>query len=110
MDLRPPTCRRADTGGASTIYDDLSSSDASDRYNFPTRRMAHPMKVWAGGAEPKEQTMKKAQALVKKTRGASMVEYALLIVAIMLLAAGLMRALGKQVGDNASKSTSELAK
>lgn len=43
-------------------------------------------------------------------RGASMVEYALLVVAIMVLAAGLFRALGKQVRANADKSWAELAK
>ena len=54
--------------------------------------------------------MSKAEKLVKKSRGASMVEYALLIIAIMLLAALAYRKLGKQVGDNADRSSSELAK
>jgi Flp pilus assembly pilin Flp len=55
--------------------------------------------------------MSKAQKLVsKKFRGATMVEYALLIIAIMLLAAGAYRKLGAQVGTNADKSTSELGK
>lgn len=54
--------------------------------------------------------MTKAQKLVMKTRGATMVEYALLVVAIMLLAAIGYRNLGKQVKDNAAKSEAELAK
>jgi Flp pilus assembly pilin Flp len=45
---------------------------------------------------------------VKKVRGASMVEYALLLVAILLLAAGAFKALGPKVGNAATKSGSEL--
>lgn len=54
--------------------------------------------------------MSKAEKLLKKTRGASMVEYALLIIAIMLLAAFAYRKLGSQVQTNAENSSSELQK
>jgi len=52
--------------------------------------------------------MSKAQMLVKKTRGATMVEYALLIIAIMFLAAIGYRNLGKTVKQNAVDSDTEL--
>jgi Flp pilus assembly pilin Flp len=45
-----------------------------------------------------------------RPRGASMVEYALLIIAIMLLAAVAYRKLGKVVRQNADESSGELAK
>jgi Flp pilus assembly pilin Flp len=45
-----------------------------------------------------------------RARGASMVEYALLIIAIMLLAAVAYRNLGKQVRMNADESAGELSK
>ena len=54
--------------------------------------------------------MSKAQMLVKKTRGATMVEYALLIIAIMFLAAIGYRNLGKSVKQNAVDSDTELQK
>jgi Flp pilus assembly pilin Flp len=44
------------------------------------------------------------------SRGATMVEYALLIIAVMLLAAGAYRNLGKAVRLNADKSSAELSK
>lgn len=46
--------------------------------------------------------------LMKKSRGASMVEYALLLVAILLLAAGAFKALGPKVGNAATRSGSQL--
>lgn len=46
--------------------------------------------------------------IVKKVRGASMVEYALLLVAILLLAAGAFRALGPRVGTAATTAGSVL--
>jgi Flp pilus assembly pilin Flp len=46
--------------------------------------------------------------LVKKVRGASMVEYALLLVAVVLLAAGAFKVLGPKVGKAATKAGSEL--
>lgn len=46
--------------------------------------------------------------LVKKIRGASMVEYALLLVAILLLAAGAFKVLGPKVGKAATKAGAEL--
>jgi Flp pilus assembly pilin Flp len=52
--------------------------------------------------------MSKAQMLIKKTRGATMVEYALLIIAIMFLAAIGYRNLGKSVKANAETSKTEL--
>jgi Flp pilus assembly pilin Flp len=53
--------------------------------------------------------MSKAQMLVsKKNRGATMVEYALLIIAIMFLAAIGYRNLGKSVKTNAENSKTEL--
>ena len=42
--------------------------------------------------------------MIQKVRGASMVEYALLLVAILLLAAGAFKALGPKVGGAASRS------
>ena len=46
--------------------------------------------------------------LINKVRGASMVEYALLLVAILLLAAGAFKALGPKVGTAATRSGSQL--
>jgi Flp pilus assembly pilin Flp len=46
--------------------------------------------------------------MIKKVRGASMVEYALLLVAILLLAAGAFKALGPKVGTAATRSGSQL--
>ncbi|WP_146650974.1 Flp family type IVb pilin [Labilithrix luteola] len=43
-------------------------------------------------------------------RGATMVEYALLIIAIMVLAAAAYRSLGKSVRKNGDKATEELMK
>jgi|CXWL01.1.fsa_nt_gi Flp pilus assembly pilin Flp len=54
--------------------------------------------------------MSKAERMFKKARGATMVEYALLIVAVMLLAAVAYRKLGSKVSEAADKSTSELEK
>lgn len=54
--------------------------------------------------------MSKAEQLVKKNRGATMIEYALLIIAIMLLAAVAYRKLGTAVQKNAQDSTTELGK
>ena len=42
--------------------------------------------------------------MVNKVRGASMVEYALLLVAILLLAAGAFKALGPKLGTAASRT------
>ena len=54
-------------------------------------------------------SMSKAAMLVsKKTRGATMVEYALLIIAIMFLAAIGYRNLGKSVKTNAVDSQTKL--
>ena len=55
--------------------------------------------------DKKELSMNK---IMKKVRGASMVEYALLLVAILLLAAGAFKALGPKVGQAAKNSTSQL--
>jgi len=46
--------------------------------------------------------------MIKKVRGASMVEYALLLVAILLLAAGAFKALGPKVGASARNAGSQL--
>ena len=46
--------------------------------------------------------------LVNKVRGASMVEYALLLVAILLLAAGAFKALGPKVGQAATRGGAQL--
>ena len=46
--------------------------------------------------------------LIKKVRGAPMVAYALLLVAILLLAAGAFKALGPKVGTAATRSGSQL--
>lgn len=45
-----------------------------------------------------------------RRRGATMVEYALLIVAIMVLAAGAYRELGKRTRMNSDKASAELDK
>ena len=55
--------------------------------------------------EEREPPMNK---IIKKVRGASMVEYALLLVAILLLAAGAFKALGPKVGTAATRSGSQL--
>jgi len=52
--------------------------------------------------------MSKIQMLVKKTRGVSMVEYALLVTAVMLLAAFGYRNLGKSVKHSAVESKFQL--
>ena len=54
--------------------------------------------------------MSKAQQLISKTRGATMVEYALLIIAIMFFAALGYRKLGDSVKKNASDSQGEIDK
>lgn len=54
--------------------------------------------------------MSKAPMLLATTRGATMVEYALLIIAIMFLAAIGYRNLGKSVKQNAVDSQSEIDK
>lgn len=46
--------------------------------------------------------------IVRKIRGASMVEYALLLVAILLLAAGAYKILGPKVGDAATNAGGQL--
>jgi Flp pilus assembly pilin Flp len=46
--------------------------------------------------------------IMKKVRGASMVEYALLLVAILLLAAGAFKALGPKVGQAATRGGAQL--
>jgi Flp pilus assembly pilin Flp len=46
--------------------------------------------------------------ILKKVRGASMVEYALLLVAILLLAAGAFKALGPKVGTAASRAGAQI--
>lgn len=43
-------------------------------------------------------------------RGATMIEYALVIVAVMLLAASMFKTLGKQVRMNGDQSVEELVK
>jgi Flp pilus assembly pilin Flp len=47
---------------------------------------------------------------LRALRGATMVEYALLVIAVMLLAAAGYRALGKTVRMNADNATEELMK
>ena len=46
--------------------------------------------------------------LISKVRGASMVEYALLLVAVLLLAAGAYKALGPKVGKAADNAGGQL--
>lgn len=46
--------------------------------------------------------------MIKKVRGASMVEYALLLVAILLLAAGAFKLLGPKVGTAATNAGAQL--
>ena len=54
--------------------------------------------------------MSKAQTLLTKTRGATIVEYAMLIIAVMFIAAATFRVLGTKVKENAQKSTDEIGK
>ncbi len=54
-----------------------------------------------------EKNMNK-QILRMKSRGASMVEYALLLVAVLLLAAAAFKALGPVVGRSATNATQQL--
>lgn len=46
--------------------------------------------------------------IVKKVRGASMVEYALLLVAILLLAAGAFKMLGPKVGQAVNRAGTQI--
>jgi Flp pilus assembly pilin Flp len=55
--------------------------------------------------EERESQMNK---MLKKVRGASMVEYALLLVAILLLAAAAFKNLGPKVGGAATRSGGQL--
>jgi len=50
----------------------------------------------------------KTPRFFKDTRGASMVEYALLLVSILLLAAGAYKALGPKVGQAATNASGQL--
>lgn len=50
------------------------------------------------------------QSAVRISRGATMIEYALVIIAIMFFAAVAFRALGKTVRMNADKASGELLK
>lgn len=52
--------------------------------------------------------MNKMITLLKNKKGASMVEYALLLVAILLLAAGAYKALGPKVGAAATNAQGQL--
>lgn len=51
-------------------------------------------------------TLKKS--LIKNRRGASMVEYALLLVAILLVAAAIFKKLGASTGSAATRAGAEL--
>jgi Flp pilus assembly pilin Flp len=66
-----------------------------------------PLITYVAGMEGKSQgdPMKK---LVKTIRGASMVEYALLLVAVVLLAAGAFKLLGPKVGNAATNAGKQL--
>lgn len=46
--------------------------------------------------------------LVKKVRGASMVEYALLLVAVLILAAAAVKSIGPKVGTAGTNAAAEL--
>ena len=48
------------------------------------------------------------KTLFNKVRAASMVEYALLLVAVLLLAAGAYKALGPRVGQAATRAGGQL--
>ena len=52
--------------------------------------------------------MKKFLVALKDTRGASMVEYALLLVGVMIAAAGMYKALGPKVGAAATSAGDKL--
>jgi Flp pilus assembly pilin Flp len=52
--------------------------------------------------------MDRIKSFLKDKKGASMVEYALLLVAILLLAAGAYKALGPKVSSAASNAGTQL--
>lgn len=50
----------------------------------------------------------RSKSLLRDTRGATAVEYALMLVAILLIVAGAFKTLGQKVGEKANKAASEL--
>ncbi len=47
-------------------------------------------------------------SLLRDSRGATAVEYALMLVAILLIVAGAFKTLGQKVGEKANKAATEL--
>jgi Flp pilus assembly pilin Flp len=72
----------------------------------------HVEVLFARQRSPREDlTLEKGEGAMKKilkVRGASMVEYALLLVAVLLLAAAAYKALGPAVGRAATNATGQL--
>ncbi len=78
-----------------------SKKDPLARNAFGTR-VERGAKGWCD----MNQNLKRSRLVL--SRGASMVEYALLLVAVLLLAAGAMKALGPKVGQAAVNTTNML--
>jgi Flp pilus assembly pilin Flp len=72
---------------------------------FTRQRKSLASHAAPGGETHKEIAMNK---IVKKVRGASMVEYALLLVAVLLLAAVAYKNLGPKVGTAATNAGAQL--
>jgi Flp pilus assembly pilin Flp len=54
------------------------------------------------------QIRKGVRSVIKNERGATMTEYALVLVAVLALAAGMFKSLGGKVGAAATKAGSQL--
>ena len=61
-----------------------------------------------GGALESENMKPNQLSLVHDRRGATAVEYALMLVAILLIVAGAFKTLGQKVGEKANKAATEL--
>ena len=56
----------------------------------------------------RNQTSPGKQSLLRDTKGATAVEYALMLVAILLIVAGAFKSLGQAVGTKAESAASQL--
>jgi Flp pilus assembly pilin Flp len=50
----------------------------------------------------------KSKSLLRDTRGATAVEYALMLVAVLLIVAGAFKTLGQKVSEKANRAATEL--
>ena len=51
---------------------------------------------------------RKSKNLLRDTRGATAVEYALMLVAVLLIVAGAFKTLGQKVSEKANRAATEL--